>query len=544
MPSFRQVLEGVSQAWRRDRQGVEQAGARLVQSLVDSNRTTTGNALPPASTLDDAVAGIEQQFDARYGGWGRAPKFPQPMTIEFLLRRNVATGDDRPLATARRSLDAMADGGIHDQLGGGFHRYSTTADWLVPHFEQMLYDNAQLARVYSHAWALTGDERYRATAEGTLDYLIRELRTNEGGFAASQDADTEGEEGRTFVWTKAEIAELLGDEDAAVFGDYYDVTEQGNWEGHTILQRTKPAGSEGIEARLAGLRNRLLEHRQRRPQPARDDKVLAGWNGLAIAALADAARAFDRDDYRQAAVDAASLILERLGSDSGRLQRSWKDGRASAAGVLEDHALLGEGLLALYEATFEERWFTAARDLAGTILDHFADPQGGFFDTADDAERLITRPKDPQDNAVPSGGAMATLLLLRLAALTGEGRYRDAAEKALASVGPYLGRHPTSFAQWLSALDFAHAPVAEVAIVGDPAAVATVALLESLVRPYRPHLVVAAADDPPTSRIPLLRDRMKIGDRPTAYVCRAFACRLPVTDPAALMRELEAVAAG
>src|SRR5919197_3909704 len=249
MPSFRQVLEGVSQAWRRDRQGVEQAGARLVQSLVDSNRTTTGNALPPASTLDDAVAGIEQQFDARNGGWGRAPKFPQPMAIEFLLRRWAATGDERPLAMARRSLDAMADGGIHDQLGGGFHRYATDAVWLVPHFEQMLYDNAQLARVYVHAWQASGDARYREVARATLDYMIRELALPDGALAASQDADTDGVEGGTFTWTAAEIREVLGD-DAPLFIAAYGVTDDGNWEGVNILSRVQPRGDDAAEERL------------------------------------------------------------------------------------------------------------------------------------------------------------------------------------------------------------------------------------------------------------------------------------------------------
>jgi uncharacterized protein len=542
IPSFRQVLEGVADAWRRDRQGVEASGTQLVQALQAEARTSPTAALPDAATLDTATAGIEQQFDARFGGWGRAPKFPQPMTIEFLLRRHIATGDDPPLAVARRSLDAMADGGIHDQLGGGFHRYSTTEDWLVPHFEQMLYDNAQLARVYVHAWALTGDERYRETARGTLDYLVRELRTSEGGFAASQDADTEGEEGGTFVWRAEEIARVLGD-DAELFNDYYDVTDAGNWEGHTILQRTRPAGGEEVEARLARARAKLLEARQQRPQPARDDKVLAGWNGLAIAALADAARAFDDEGDREAAIDAATLIVERLGSGDGRLRRSWKDGRASATGVVEDYALLGEGLLALYEATFDERWFTAARELADTILAHFADPQGGFFDTADDAERLVTRPKDPQDNAVPSGGAMATTLLLRLAAFTGEGRYRDAAERALASVGGYLGRYPTGFAQWLIALDFAHARVSEVAIAGEPRDESTLALLQALTRPYRPNVVVAAAADPAASVVPLLEARTRIDGKATAYVCRDFACRLPVTEPEALIRELAAITA-
>ena len=558
MPSFRQVLEGVAAAWQRDRAGVEGAGSRLVEAIAASTRTAGGGTgLPPAATLDVATAAIEQSFDAANGGWGGAPKFPQPMTIEVLLRRHAATGDARPLAIARRSLDAMAHGGIRDQLGGGFHRYSTTADWLVPHFEQMLYDNAQLARVYGHAHATTRDPRYLDVATATLDYLLRELRTDDGGFAASQDADTEGDEGGTFVWTLEEIRDVLGT-DADLFAAAYGVVPAGNWEGRTILSRVRDDAAvasiagiapDEVAARLAEARTRLLEHRHKRPQPARDDKVLAAWNGLAIGALADAARILRAalpgdpraDRYVAAARNAAALVVDRLLVD-GRLRRSWKDGRATADGVLEDHANLADGLLALYEATFDERWFTAARDLADTILDRFADPAGGFFDTAADAEALVVRPKDVQDNATPSGNAMATTVLFRLAALTGEGRYREAAESALATVGDLLARYPTGFAQWLVALDFAHAAIAEVAIVGRPDEPGTAELAAATVLPYRPSLVLAGSADPQDSAVPLLRDRTRRDGRPTAYVCRGFTCRLPVTDAAALEAELAAVA--
>src|SRR6185503_16721263 len=285
MPSFRQVLEGVDRAWREGRDEVEAAGGRLVAGLVAQGRIEAGPDDPTPELLDAATAAIEASFDWTNGGWGRAPKFPQPMTIEYELRRAAATGDPRPLLVARRSLDAMADGGVRDQLGGGFHRYSTDAQWLVPHFEQMLYDNAQLAQVYVHAWALTGDARYRVVGEATLDYMIHELTTSDGAFAASQDADTEGEEGATFVWTADEIGEALGD-DAPFFAQHYEVSPLGNWEGRTILRRTSPPTDADVEARLADTRNRLLERRSRRPQPARDDKALAAWNGLAIAAFA------------------------------------------------------------------------------------------------------------------------------------------------------------------------------------------------------------------------------------------------------------------
>jgi uncharacterized protein YyaL (SSP411 family) len=541
MPAFRQVLAGIARAWREDRLEVLKAGSTLVAGLVEQSRRSTGDVAPTRELLDQATAGIEQQFDARNGGWGSAPKFPQPMTIEYLLRRAAASGDERPLAVARRSLDAMADGGIRDQLGGGFHRYATDAIWLVPHFEQMLYDNAQLARAYVHAWEATGDARYRAVAEGTLDYLLRELRRDDGTFAASQDADTEGKEGGTFVWTAAEIREVLGD-GAPPFSAAYDVTDDGNWEGHTILRRVLPRGDPAAEERLTTARGRLLERRDGRTQPARDDKALAAWNGLAIAALADAGRAFGESRYVGAARAAAEAILAGLRRQDGRLGRSWKDGRSTGEGVLEDYANLADGLLALYEATFEERWFVAARSLADGILDHFADPDGGFFDTADDHEALVTRPKDLQDNATPAGGSTATMVLLRLAALTGEARYREAADRAIASVTPYLGLYPTAFANWLSAAHLAVEGMDELAIAGDPDDPATIALTEAGrdgARQAGRNLVVAAAAAPDTSAIPLLAGRTRIDGRPTAYLCRKFACRLPVTDPEALRGELQ-----
>jgi uncharacterized protein len=560
MPSFRQVLEGVDRAWREQRADVEAAGGRLVQGLIDQGRLPATAEEPRPEVLAVAAAAIKASFDPANGGWGGAPKFPQPMTIEFLLRRSVATGDPRPLSVARTSLDRMAAGGIHDQLGGGFHRYSTDARWLVPHFEQMLYDNAQLARAYVHAWQVTGEASYRDVAVGTLDYIVRELTTVDGAFAASQDADTDGIEGLTFTWRATEIGEVLGT-DAELFDAAYGVTEDGNWDGVTILSRVAPDAAlatrlerpEGeVASKLAAARRRLLERRARRPQPARDDKALAAWNGLAIAALADAAVALADVDpaaaerYEAAASRAATVIVDGLVGPDGRLGRSWKDDRASGAGVLEDHAHLADGLLALYEATFEERWFTTARALMDRVLGHFADPAGGWFDTADDHERLVTRPKDIQDNAVPSGNAMAARVLLRLAAWTGDGRYRSAAERALRTVVPFVGRYPTAFAHWLSAIDLALSPIAEVAIVGTADDPATIALRSEARSRYRPNQVTAWAPEAAAasaSAIPLLHGRAAVDGRPVAYVCQGFACRLPVGDAAALAAQLAAVTA-
>ena len=550
MPSFRQVLDGVDRAWREQRDQVEEAGSRLVSGLVKQQQLEAAPAegAPSPALLDAATAGIAASFDAANGGWGGAPKFPQPMTISALLLRHAASGDARPLAVARRALDAMASGGVRDQLGGGFHRYSTDARWLVPHFEQMLYDNAQLARVYVHAFALTGESRWREVATATLDYMVRELTTVDGAFAASQDADTEHVEGLTFTWRSTEVREVLGD-DAPLFSTAYDVTDDGNWEGVTILSRVRDDAAledayaipeAAVAERLGAARSALLARRSERAQPARDDKALAAWTGLAIAAFAEAGRAFGVQSYIDAANRAAETIVGGLLGPDGVLGRSWKDGRASGNGVLEDYADLADGLLSLYEATFDERWFTTAVALAEQILARFADPAGGFFDTADDHERLVTRPKDVQDNAVPSGNAMAVTVLLRLAALTGEGRYRDAAERAILTVTQFVDRYPTGFAQWLTAMDVSLAPVVEVAIVGDPADRATQGLLAVVTDGFRPNQVVAVVADPSTSAVPLLLDRIAIDGRPTAYVCQGFVCRLPVTDPEALRAELAA----
>jgi len=555
MPSFRQILEGVDHAWREERAEVEAAGGRLVTGLIEQGRLQAGPDDPSDDLLEAATEAIEAAFDPVNGGWGGAPKFPQPMILEYLLRRYIANGIELPESIARRSLDAMDEGGIHDQLGGGFHRYSTDARWLVPHFEQMLYDNAQLARVYVHAWSLTGDERDRAVATGTLDYLLRELTTADGAFAASQDADTNGTEGLTFTWRADEIREVLG-QDPPVFETAYGVTDAGNWEHLTILSRVVADGelakrygitAAAVAEQLADARARLLARRAGRPQPARDDKAIAAWNGLAIAAFADASMAFETADpmaaarYRAAAERSAAAIVGGLLDDAGMLGRSWKDGRAVGNGVLEDYTHLAEGLLALYEATFDERWFVTARALMDRVLAQFADPAGGFFDTADDHERLVTRPKDVQDNAVPSGNAMASTVLLRLHAWTGEGAYRAAAERAMRTVVPFVARYPTGFAQWLVAMELALRPIAEIAIVGRLDDPATAALIAETRRAYRPGQVLAVAPDPARTAIPLLRDRTAIDGRPTAFVCRGFACRLPVTTPEALRAELEAI---
>ncbi len=552
IPAFRQVLAGIARAWREQRAEIEASGARLVEGLAGEARLPAGRSDPAASVLEAAVAGLETSFDAPNGGWGGAPKFPQPMTIEFLLRR-ASMGDARALAMARRSLDRMADGGIHDQLGGGFHRYATDAIWLVPHFEKMLYDNAQLARAYLHAYQFTGEQRYLEVARDTLDYVDRELTAPDGGWAASQDADTDGVEGATFVWTREEVLAVLGDEDGELFATAYGVRREGNWEGRTILARVRSDGEVAeerglatgeVRRRLAAARRALLVRRASRSQPARDDKMLAAWNGLMLGAFADAIGVFERSAdpaiaergraYRAIATNAADVVLARLRREDGRFGRSWKDGRLTGEGVLEDYTHLADGLLALYEATADERWFVAARESMETVLERFADPAGGFFDTADDHEALITRPQDLQDNALPSGNAMAATVLHRLFALTGEGRFWQAAEAAVGRVSAVAGRHPSAFAQWLIAIDFALAPVVELAIIGDPDDPETRRLSAPARVGFRPYQVVAVGPDPNASAVPLLQGRFALNGRPTAFVCRGFACRQPVNEPEAL----------
>jgi len=468
MASFKEVLDQLAGLWETQRDEVLTAAARLtadIRQARDTLATSASGELPGAETLHDAAARLSYEFDEADGGWGGPPKFPQPMVVEFLLRRYRQTDDGRLMRMASETLDAMAAGGLYDHLGGGFHRYATDLHWRIPHFEKMLTDNAQLARVYLSAWELTGLERYRRVVTDTLDYVLREMTDPAGGFYSAQDADTEGEEGRFFVWTPGRIIEALegtpeaADGGAELFLTAYGVTPEGNFEGATVLHLARPlpelAAEAGIlagelEARLAGMRRVLFEAREGRVRPARDEKVLAGWNGLALGAFAVAARLLDRADYREVAERNADFLLTEMLTADGRMYRSWKDGRATLNGYLEDYANVAEGLLELFETTGDDRWLAAATELADAIIEHFSDPAGGFFDTSDDHEQLIIRPKVVQDGAIPSGSSMAAGVLLRLAVRTGEARYADPAAAALRSVGPVLSRAPLGFAKWLT----------------------------------------------------------------------------------------------
>jgi len=541
MPSFTDVLTQISALWQTRRSELLEAGAGLKEMLEQlSADGAAGDVALDGATLDTALHGLAQTFDRENGGWGGAPKFPQPTVVEFLLRRHLETGNMRLLEMVTLTLDAMMRGGIYDQIGGGFHRYATDELWVVPHFEKMLYDNAQLARLYLHAWQVTGDASYRRVATETLDYLAREMRDPEGGFYSAQDADSGGEEGRFFVWTPGEIravlagSELGSEADAELFLLAFGVSAEGNFEGRNILTVARSAAElasargitpEEVETRLNRARASLMATRAARVRPGLDDKVLAGWNGLALGAFAEAARVLDRADYRDIAERNAEFLLAQMRTSSGRMLRTWKAGDARLNGYLEDYAHCADGLLELYQTTFGSRWFEGARELADAILEHFADPEDGFFDTSDDHEPLIVRPKGLADGAISSGGAMAAGVLLRLAHLTGEGRYADAAEAAVSQAQRAMSRSPLGYAQWLNVLDFALATVREVTIVGERPET----LLAVVRSAYRPNLVVAAGRPEATTVVALLKGREAVDGRATAYVCRDGACGLPVT---------------
>jgi uncharacterized protein len=523
MPSFRMVMEAVLDAFEGRREEIRERAEAVRTRLGAIGAVEPDSELPGGAALDEAVAGMLTTADRANGGFGGAPKFPPASALELLLARGG--GDE--LAVAERTLDAMLAGGIYDQVGGGFARYSVDPVWLVPHFEKMLYDNALLAGAYLHGWQVLGHERYRRVCEETLDWMLREMRGPEGGFYSALDADSEGVEGRFYVWTPAQIRDVLGAraDDAIAF---YGVTEGGNFEGANILHLAGGPEAEPPPA-VEAARRELYEARAQRTWPGLDDKRLAAWNALAIGALAEAGAVLGRDEYVVAAAECAELVLGTMRPD-GRLRRTYKDGEARLNAYLEDHAFLLEALLRLYEAGFEPRWFDAARELADEMVERFGDPErGGFFSTSSDHEELIARRKEVGDHPIPSGNSSAALGLLRLAALSGERSYADQADGVLALFGKLALRHPQSFAHLLRALEFRQAETKEVALLGED-----VSELVAVVRSaLRPHLVLAAGPD--GSKVPpLLEGRKTIEGSPAAYVCRNFACQLPVSEPSEL----------
>jgi hypothetical protein len=548
MPSFRQVLDAVSRTWAERRGEVEDAASRIAAQL-GGDRLPAGTQPPAPDRLAAAVRRLGRDFDAEHGGFGQAPKFPPSMVLEFLLRHHARTGDPQALAMVNATCERMARGGMYDQLGGGFARYSVDRAWVVPHFEKMLYDNALLLRVYAHWWRATGSPLAERVVAETAEFLLRDLRTPEGGFASALDADTvvEGRsvEGATYVWTPGQVQGVLGGADGTWAADLLSVTPAGTFEhGSSTLQLRRDPDDP---ARWGRLRARLLEARQARPQPARDDKVVAAWNGLAIAALADAGTLLKRPDWVKAAIGCADLLVGVHLDDHGRLVRVSRDGRRGQhPAVLEDHAGVAEGLLALVAATGDPVWLSFAEQLADIVIAHYARPDGGFFDTAADATdrrlAVIKRPQDPTDNATPAGLSGAAGALLTFAAYTGSARHRDAAERALAGYDVLADQAPR-FAGWgLAVAEALAAGPAEVAVVGPAGDPATVALYRSALLGTSPGTAVVAGDPagPAARSIPLLRDRPLVDGKPAAYVCRQFVCAAPTTDPAWLAAQLGA----
>ncbi|HYQ80223.1 MAG TPA: thioredoxin domain-containing protein [Anaeromyxobacteraceae bacterium] len=545
---FLSIAGEIAEVWSRDPGRVGAAAESLAEAvrsaLSAGEPAAAGAPLPGPEAIEKAVAAWSRAFDERNGGLRGAPKFPSSLPVRVLLRHYRRTRDPRSLEMAVRSLERMAAGGMHDQLGGGFHRYSTDSAWLVPHFEKMLYDNALLAVAYAEAWQVTGRADFARVVRTTLDYLLREMASPEGGFYSATDADSEGVEGKFFVWSEREIRERLGPE-ADRFAAFYGVTPGGNFEGENVLHVPRPDEAEWQA--LAGARARLLEVRARRPAPLRDEKVLAAWNGLAISALAFGGRVLHEPRWVEAARRAAGFVLSEMRRD-GRLLRSWKGGRAAPVpGFLEDHAFLCQGLLDLYEATFEVRWLREATALAEATERLFADRErGGWFATAEDHERLIAREKPSHDGAEPSGASVAALNALRLGAFTAEDRWRQVAERALRAYADILARSPHALHDMLLAVDFRSDDAREVVLVWPAGQPAPEPFLEVLRRTFLPNRALAGAPEGAELQAlgevaPVTREKRAAGGRPTAYVCERGACRLPAIEPDKLRAQVEPV---
>lgn len=551
LPSFREVLAAITSAWQNDRENILGVSAKVTDHLNQDELTSPTTYLFSNDMLDSATQSLLQNFDWGYGGWGQAPKFPQPMAIEFLLRRG-----GEGIKAAIHTLYCMSRGGMYDVVGGGFARYATDNLWRIPHFEKMLYDNAQLALAYLHAWQMTGEPALKRVVEETLAFIIREMTSPEGGFYSSLDADSEHEEGKYYVWTHQEIQSILG-EDFDFFKAAYGLTEQGNWEGKTVLQRalddatlaTRFSFSSGaanprelIVEKLTGCHSKLLAARNNRVRPGTDDKILTAWNALTLITFASAARAFwgtqQGDEYFKTARRNAEFLLTQL-RPAGKLHRSWRKGQSTEEIFLEDYAALIIALLELYQTDFDNQWFTHASELTDEMVDRFNNHSGGFFDTPSDGQVLLFRPKDMQDNATPSGNSMACEALLRMAELSDRADLRQKAEEMLGMIAEQALRYPTGFARWLSTANFALGKVKQVAVVGDPAMKETQSFLEILRKGFHPMWVMAASPLPLPQNAPsLLLDRPLVNSKPTAYVCEGFICKKPVADAQSLLEQL------
>ncbi|PYS41507.1 MAG: thioredoxin domain-containing protein [Acidobacteria bacterium] len=528
-PGFRRVLETIAEAYRTRRAELVENAKGFREHLTRQTFRKNQRETIDSSLLDLAYRAMGSRFDPREGGFGGAPKFPPSMSVDFLLRYHHRTGDEHALHMATLTLDKMAYGGIYDQVGGGFHRYSTDDHWLVPHFEKMLYDNALLARVYIDAFRATGDRLYKRIAEETLDFIVREMRAPNGAFYSTQDADSEGVEGKFYVCTLDEFRNVLGN-DADLLANYFDVTAHGNWEETNILHVTHEI-DENLQTKVQDAKKKLYDAREKRVKPGRDEKVLTDWNGLMLRAFAEAAAYLGRDEYRAVAETNADFIMNTMW-DGNRLLHSYKDGRARFNGYLDDYANLIDGLFALYELTFDYKWLDAAVRVGDRMVEQFWDPDGGFYFTGKDHESLLTRTKDFFDNATPSGNSVAADVLLRMAGVLDRQDYRQTAEEIFLTAAGLLKQYASGFGRMLAALDFYIGPSKEIALIGSPQQ-----FLSTLRNHYMPRSVIAAGSD---ERIALLRDRPMVNGQPTAYLCENFTCKQPVTDVAAFEAQLNA----
>jgi uncharacterized protein len=540
MPGFPRVLRAVADFYRNRRGEVEQATQQIMTALDAKADIPTETKPLAIDTLDQAFLTLKQDFDTANGGFGTAPKFPQPLILEFLLGYHHRTGKEDALHMVTQTLGKMARGGIYDQLGGGFHRYATDSKWLVPHFEKMLYDNALLSQVYLHAYVVTGTPLFKRIAEQTIDYVLREMTGPEGGFYSTQDADSEGMEGKYYLWTHDEVTDILGEQTARLVNDHFDITAQGNFEGRNILHVSGDLPMAEPNA-IESAKGFLLKVREKRVRPARDGKALTSWNGLMLASLAEAACAFDRDDYLAAAVANGSFLLKAMISD-GYLKHTYKNGEARIEGYLDDYALVIEGLLNLHQATFSGRWLREAIRLADVMIEEFWDESTGMlYDTGRRHQALFVRPRSTQDGATPSGSSAAALALMKVSRLTGNERLEQIATELLKAMQAKMSRYPLGFGNWLCALDFHLSPPKEVVIVGARKEAATAELLRVLCNTCLPNKVVAAldpTDTAPVDDLMLLESRPMVDNRPTVYVCERYSCRTPVNDPDALRRQL------
>ncbi|MCL5025269.1 MAG: thioredoxin domain-containing protein [Chloroflexi bacterium] len=541
LPAFAHVLRAVAEAYRQ-RRGEIEANTRQLEAAI-SRSTADVPAVEPlaAEMLSRAYSRLARAFDRRSGGFGTAPKFPQPMALEFLLRYFHRNRDNRALAMVSLTLENMARGGIHDQIGGGFHRYATDRRWLVPHFEKMLYDNALLSQLYVHAHLVTGKHLFRYIAERTLDYLLREMRAPEGGFYSSQDADSEGEEGKYYLWTPQEIKEVLGQGPGQVVGDIFGVISGGNFAGQNILHIDGEEQS-GASSTIEQAREALLNRRERRVKPGRDEKVIAGWNGLALASLAEAACVLQRQDYLAAAEANGTFLLASM-MDGGYFRHTYKDGVARIDGYLQDYATVIEGLLALHQATLDGKWLQQAIRLGEVMVEQFWNGKAGaLYDTGPGHLELFIRPRSTFDGAMPSGPSAATLALLKLAILAGNQTWARIGAQSLRSMADLMVQEPLGFGHWLCGLDFYLSRPKEIVIVGPRDDPGTSQLVGTACKTWLPNKVFAALDpkdSTPLSELPLLVNRPMLGGRPTAYVCQGYACLAPVNEPAALAAQLK-----